>query len=63
MGKGISIVSGKVINIIAGDSITLATGSASITMTKDGKIKIIGTKVEIVGTGGVDIDGSLIDLN
>jgi type VI secretion system secreted protein VgrG len=43
----------KTIAITAGDSITLTTGSASITMQKDGTITISGKDITITGTGEI----------
>jgi len=42
----------------AGDSITLKTGSASITLKKDGKITIKGRDITIDGAGKVNIKAS-----
>jgi type VI secretion system secreted protein VgrG len=44
---------GKVLSITAGDSITLTTGSASITMKKDGTITISGKDITINGSGEI----------
>jgi type VI secretion system secreted protein VgrG len=48
-----SINVSKTISITAGDSITLTTGSASITMQKDGTITISGKDITINGTGEI----------
>jgi type VI secretion system secreted protein VgrG len=42
----------------AGDSITIKTGSASITMKKDGTIVIKGKDINIEGSGDVNVKGS-----
>jgi len=44
---------GKVLLITAGESITLRTGSASISMKKDGTIVIEGKDITIVGSGEI----------
>ena len=48
--------------IEAGDSITIKTGSASITMKKDGTITIKGKDITIQGSGKVNIkaDGDVV---
>lgn len=46
---------GKNFSLTAGDSITLTTGSASITMKKDGTIVISGKNITIDGSGAIDI--------
>src|SRR3546814_18106414 len=43
---------------LAGDSITLTTGSASITMKKDGTITISGKDITIDGSGAINIKDS-----
>ncbi|WP_208108575.1 hypothetical protein [Candidatus Thiosymbion oneisti] len=42
---------GKNLTIDAGDSITLTTGSASISMKKDGTITIQGKDITVKGSG------------
>ncbi len=49
---------GKNFSLSAGDSITLTTGSASITMKKDGTIVISGKNITIDGSGAIDIKAS-----
>jgi type VI secretion system secreted protein VgrG len=44
---------GKTLAITAADSITLTTGSASITMQKDGTITIRGKDISIIGSGQI----------
>ncbi|MFC5699307.1 type VI secretion system Vgr family protein [Pseudomonas sp. GCM10022186] len=46
---------GRNFSLSAGDSITLTTGSASITMKKDGTIVISGKNITIDGSGAIDI--------
>ena len=62
-------IKGK-LNIDAGDSITLTSGSASISMKKDGTIEIKGkaitvdgSDITIKGSGNVNITGSKINNN
>ncbi|HXJ84285.1 MAG TPA: type VI secretion system tip protein TssI/VgrG [Candidatus Methylomirabilis sp.] len=52
---------GTVLVIDAGDSITLQTGSASITMEKDGTITIKGKDITITGSGEISgkADGNM----
>jgi type VI secretion system secreted protein VgrG len=49
---------GKNFVLDAGDSITLKTGSASITMKKDGTITIKGKNITIDGSGKVNVKAS-----
>ena len=49
---------GKKIAISAGDEIVLKTGSATITMQKNGDITIEGKQITIKGSGDVIIKGS-----
>ncbi|MNT80711.1 hypothetical protein D3C72_2202110 [compost metagenome] len=49
---------GKHFSLTAGDSITLTTGSASITMRKDGTIVISGKNITIDGSGAINIKAS-----
>jgi type VI secretion system secreted protein VgrG len=58
-----SIDVGKTFLLTAGDSITLKTGSASITMKKDGTIAIEGSKILVSASGDVKVEGSVINLN
>jgi uncharacterized protein (DUF2345 family) len=48
----------KVINIEADDAILLKTGSATISMKKDGTITISGTNIIITGTGNINVKAS-----
>ena len=45
-------------SIDAGDSITIKTGSASITMKKDGTIVIKGKDITIEGSGKINVKAS-----
>ncbi len=54
---------GKTITITAGDQIVLKTGSASITMKKNGDIMIEGKQITIKGSGDVIIKGQKILQN
>ena len=53
---GLSV--GKNLTIEAGDSITIKTGSASITMKKDGTITIKGKDITIDGSGEINAKAS-----
>ena len=49
---------GKNLVIEAGDSVTIKTGSASITMKKDGTIAIKGKDITIEGSGKINVKAS-----
>ncbi|HEU4628433.1 MAG TPA: type VI secretion system tip protein TssI/VgrG [Gemmatimonadaceae bacterium] len=49
---------GKKLVVSAGDEITLVTGSASITMKKDGTITIKGKDVTVTGSGKINVKAS-----
>jgi type VI secretion system secreted protein VgrG len=49
---------GKNLVIDAGDSVTIKTGSASITMKKDGTIVIKGKDITIDGSGKINVKAS-----
>jgi type VI secretion system secreted protein VgrG len=49
---------GKNLGIVAGDEIVLKTGSASITMKKNGDIIIKGANINIQGSGKINIKAS-----
>jgi type VI secretion system secreted protein VgrG len=49
---------GKNLVIDAGDSVTIKTGSASITMKKDGTIHIKGKDITVEGSGKINIKAS-----
>lgn len=53
ISKDDSLTVGKTLSITAADSITLTTGSASITMQKDGTITISGKDITINGSGEI----------
>lgn len=53
--KDDSLKVGKNLVIDAGDSITIRTGSASITMKKDGTIQIKGKDITIDGSGAINV--------
>jgi type VI secretion system secreted protein VgrG len=54
VGKDDSLKVGKKLMIDAGDQIQIKTGSASITMKKDGTINIKGSKITIEGTQKIE---------
>jgi type VI secretion system secreted protein VgrG len=58
IGKDDSLKVGKNLKIDAGESVTIKTGSASITMKKDGTITIKGKDIKIEGSGAIDIKAS-----
>ena len=58
IGKDDSLTVGKNLIINAGDSVTLKTGSASISMKKDGTIVIKGKDITIEGSGKVSVKAS-----
>jgi len=49
---------GKNLVIDAGDSISIKTGSASITMKKDGTIVIKGKDITVEGSGKINVKAS-----
>jgi type VI secretion system secreted protein VgrG len=53
-----SLKVGKNLVIDAGDSVTIKTGSASITMKKDGTIVIKGKDITVEGSGKIDAKAS-----
>ncbi|HET7795846.1 MAG TPA: type VI secretion system tip protein TssI/VgrG [Rhizobacter sp.] len=55
VGEDDSLSVGKNLKITAADSITLTTGSASITMKKDGTITIKGKDITIDGSGKINV--------
>jgi type VI secretion system secreted protein VgrG len=55
VGEDDSLTVGKNLVINAGDSVTIKTGSASITMKKDGTIQIKGKDITIEGSGKINI--------
>jgi type VI secretion system secreted protein VgrG len=58
VGKDDTLSVAKNLKITAGDSITLTTGSASITMKKDGTITIKGKDITIEGSGKINAKAS-----
>ena len=58
IGKDDSLSVGKNLSINAGDSITITTGSASISMKKDGTIVIKGKDISIQGSGKINVKAS-----
>jgi type VI secretion system secreted protein VgrG len=58
VGKDDLMQVGKKFYLEAGDEITLKTGSASLSMKKDGTIQIKGKDITIVGSGKIGIKAS-----
>ncbi len=58
IGKNDTLDVGKNIMIKAGDQIVLKTGSASITMKKDGTINIKGKDITVEGSGKINMKAS-----
>ncbi len=58
VGKDDALHVGKNLVVDAGDSITIKTGSASITMKKDGTIQIKGKDITVSGSGKVNVKAS-----
>jgi len=58
VGEDDALTVGKNLKITAADSITLTTGSASITMKKDGTIIIKGKDITIEGSGKINAKAS-----
>jgi type VI secretion system secreted protein VgrG len=56
--KGDTLSVGKNLAIDAGDQITITTGSASITMKKDGTITIAGKDITIDASGKINVKAS-----
>ncbi|NJO18676.1 MAG: type VI secretion system tip protein VgrG, partial [Thioploca sp.] len=54
---------GKIKNVLVGDKIAFKCGDSSITLEKDGTIKIKGVKIDIEGCGVVTIRGNPLHLN
>ncbi len=55
IGENDSLTVGKKLVIDAGDQITIITGSASITMKKDGTITIKGKDITLDGSGKINV--------
>ena len=58
IGKADALTVGKTLSITAADSITLTTGSASITMKKDGTITVNGKDITLDGSGKINAKAS-----
>ncbi len=58
VGEDDALTVGKNLTLTAADSITLTTGSASITMKKDGTITIKGKDITIEGSGKINAKAS-----
>jgi type VI secretion system secreted protein VgrG len=58
IGKDDTLKVAKNLIIDAGESVTIKTGSASITMKKDGTIAIQGKDISIKGSGAIDVKAS-----
>ena len=58
VGKDDKLHVGKKLVLVAGDEITLQTGSASITMKKDGTVQIKGKDITVTGSGKIGIKAS-----
>ncbi len=58
VGKDDNLKVGKNLVIDAGDSITIKTGSASISMKKDGTITIQGKDISVKGSGAITVKAS-----
>jgi type VI secretion system secreted protein VgrG len=58
IGKDDALKVGKNLVIDAGDSVTIKTGSASITMKKDGTITIKGKDITVNGSGKINVKAS-----
>jgi type VI secretion system secreted protein VgrG len=58
VGKDDALTVGKNLTISAGDSISITTGSASITMKKDGTIVIKGKDITVEGSGKINVKAS-----
>jgi type VI secretion system secreted protein VgrG len=58
IGKDDKLSVGKNLIVTAADSISITTGSASITMKKDGTITIKGKDITIEGSGAINVKAS-----
>jgi type VI secretion system secreted protein VgrG len=63
IGLSKSTAVGKHYEITAGDSFSVTVGKARLTMTKDGKVTIVGSQFLFDASGPVQINGKDIDLN
>ncbi len=58
IGKDMTVDVGKNLGVVAADSIVFKTGSASITMKKNGDITIKGKNITIQGSGKINVKAS-----
>ncbi len=58
IGEDLALTAGKTITIEAKDAITLKTGSATLSMKKDGTIVIEGKDITLKGSGKIDVKAS-----
>lgn len=58
IGKDMTINVGKNLGVVAADSIVFKTGSASITMKKNGAITIKGKDITVQGSGKINVKAS-----
>ncbi|HEV7575711.1 MAG TPA: type VI secretion system tip protein TssI/VgrG [Caldimonas sp.] len=58
IGKDEALQIGKNLVIEAGESVSIVTGSAAISMKKDGTITITGKDITITGTGKINVKAS-----
>jgi type VI secretion system secreted protein VgrG len=58
-----SILNAKKVQIVAEDEIQIKTGSAELTMKKNGDILLNGKKIDIKGSGDIVMKGSQIKAN
>ncbi len=63
IGENETINAGKTVTISAADQIMLKTGSATLTMKKNGDITIEGKQINIKGSGNVIVKGQNINHN
>ncbi|MDK9363404.1 type VI secretion system Vgr family protein [Lelliottia wanjuensis] len=63
VGKNKSESTGKVAVYSAGDHLELCCGMARLVLTKDGKIFLNGTTINLQGAGAISGDGLLINWN
>lgn len=63
VGKNYSVDVSKKTNLQSGDQIILKTGSATITLKKNGDITVQGKKITVKGSGQVTIKGSKVAVN
>lgn len=61
--RALSLQVGDRMQLLADDEIVLKTGSASITLRKNGEITIVGTTINVRGSADVVIKGSKVATN